>query len=68
MTMASYDEPIFNPITKDLGNVNKKIISLDSEKNESSIGNSKNISQNCNSVPFNRENPFTGADCFSQKR
>ena len=66
--MANYDEPIFNPITKDLGNVNKNIISLDSDENESSIGNSKNTSQDYKSVPLNRENPFTGADCFTQKR
>ena len=68
MTMANYDEPIFNPITKDLGNVNKNIIRLDSDENESSTGNSKNISQNCKSVPSNRENPLSRADCFTQKR
>ena len=68
MAMANYEEPIFNPITKDLSNVSKSIVSLDKDDQKSSFSNSKNKSQNGNSVPSNRENLFTGENNFSQKR
>ena len=66
--MANHNEPIFNPITNSLGNVNENIVHSNNSEHQSSNSCSKSQSEVGNDVPSKQANILKGDNCLTRQR
>ena len=66
--MANHNEPIFNPITNSLDNVNENEVHSNDFEHQSSNSCSKSQSQIGNDIPSKKANIFKGDNCLTKQR
>ena len=66
--MANHNEPIFNPITNSLDNVNENEVHSNNFEHQSSNSYSKSQSQIGIDIPSKQANILKGDNCLNRQR